>query len=456
MIIGGVAAGMSAASRAKRFDPGAEVVVFERGEYISYGACGLPYVIGGEVEDFDDLIARTPERMRGQGISVRTGHEVTGVDAKAGTITVLDRAAGRTTTEPFDRLLIATGVRAVRPDWAQTPPAQPPLGGVHVLRDIPDGQAIEASLQGANGKPPKRACIVGGGYIGLEMAEALHARGLSVILLEKGPEVAGRMLDKQLQHRVRAELEAKGVEVRCGTAVEGLTGEHHVTGVQTSGGLVRADLVIVAVGVRPNTELAQAAGARIGKTGAVAVNIRQETSVPGIYAAGDNTESLHGVTKRKVHIPLGLTANRMGRVAGVNMAGGDATFPGIVGTAIFKVFDLGVARTGLTQAEADALGLKAASVDVDSTDHAGYYNDSQPIHVRLTAEVGTGRLLGVQLVSPRHISVKRVDVVAALLHRRSTVQHLFDTDLAYAPPFSGVWDVLLVAADKLNRKIREA
>lgn len=450
VIIGGVAAGMSAASRAKRFDPGAEVVVFERGEYISYGACGLPYVIGGKVEEFEDLIARTPERMRGQGISVRTGHEITGVDAGAGTVTVLDRAAGRTTTEPFDRLLIATGVSAVRPAWAQAD-----LSGVHVLRDIPDGQAIEASLQGVGGKPAKRACIVGGGYIGLEMAEALHARGLKVILLEKGPEVAGRMLDKQLQRRVRAELEAKGVEVRCGTAVEGLTGTGHVTGVQTSGGLVRADLVIVAVGVKPKTELAKAAGARIGKTGAVAVNLRQETSAAGIYAAGDNTESLHRVTRRKVHIPLGLTANRMGRVAGVNMAGGDATFPGIVGTAIFKVFDLGVSRTGLTQAEAEGVGLKAVSVDVDSTDHAGYYDDSLPIHVRLTAEVGTGRLLGAQLVSPRHISVKRVDVVAALLHRRSTVQHLFDTDLAYAPPFSGVWDVLLVAADKLNRQIRE-
>ncbi len=281
-------------------------MVFERGEYISYGACGLPYVIGGKVEDFEDLIARTPERMRGQGVSVRTGHEITGVDAGAGTVTVLDRAAGRTTTEPFDRLLIATGVSAVRPAWAQAN-----LGGVHVLRDIPDGQAIEASLQGgslqgAGGKPAKRACIVGGGYIGLEMAEALHARGLSVILLEKGPEVAGRMLDKQLQRRVRAELEAKGVEVRCGTAVEGLTGTGHVTGVQTSGGLVRADLVIVAVGVKPNTELARAAGARIGKTGAVAVNIRQETSAAGIYAAGrPHRRACTGSPRRKVHISAG-------------------------------------------------------------------------------------------------------------------------------------------------------
>ncbi|EYB67170.1 FAD-dependent pyridine nucleotide-disulfide oxidoreductase [Deinococcus phoenicis] len=443
VIVGGVAAGMSAASRARRLNPDVQVVVFERGGDISYGACGLPYVIGGDVPDFGHLIARTPERLRGQGIGVRLHHDVTGVDAAARTVTVLDRDSGRTLTEPYDRLLIATGVSAVRPDWARTE-----LGGVHVLRDLPDGRAVAASLRGA-----RRACIIGGGYIGLEMAEALRARGLSVVLLEKGPEVAGRMLDREYQQRVRAELERRGVEVRCGTTVEGLTGKAgRVTGVQTDHGLIRADLVIVAVGVKPNTALAQAAGARIGRTGAVAVNARQETSVEGISAAGDNTESTHRVTRRKVHLPLGLTANRMGRVAGVNMAGGDARFPGVVGTGIFKVFGLGAARTGLTQAEADGLGLRAVSVDVDSTDHAGYYPDAAPIHVRLTAERGSGRLLGAQLVGQPD-SVKRVDVVAALLHKRASVQDLFELDLAYAPPFSSVWDVLLVAADRLGREL---
>ena len=448
LIVGGVAAGMSAASRAQRLNPDADITVFDRGDYVSYGACGLPYVLGGDVPRFDEegwdaLVARTPGQMRARGIGVRLRHEVTGLDTGAGTLTVLDREAGRTVTEPYDRLLLATGVSALRPDWAQTE-----LGGVHVLRDIPDGQAIEASLQGA-----RRAVVVGGGYIGIELTEALRARGLSVVMLEKAPEIAGRGLDPDYQRRVREELERHGVDVRCGTAVEGLTGKDgRVTGVHTGAGLVRADLVIVAVGIRPNVELAKAAGVRLGKTGAVAVNVRQETNVAGIYSAGDNTESVHRVTRRKVHIPLGLTANRMGRIAGVNMAGGDATFPGIVGTSIFKFFGLGAARTGLTQTEADALGLKAKSVDVKSTDHAGYYKDAQPIHVRLTGEVGTGRLLGAQIVGCRE-SIKRVDVVAALLGQRADVQALFDADLAYAPPFSGVWDVLLVAADKLKREL---
>ncbi len=443
VIVGGVAAGMSAASRARRFNPDAQIVVFERGEQISYGACGLPYVIGGEVESFERLIARTPEQMRGRGIGVRLQHDVTGVDSGAATVTVTDRATGQSCTEPYDRLLIATGVSPVRPDWAVTP-----LGGVHVLRDIPDGEALDASVRGA-----KRACIVGGGYIGLELAEALRARGLSVVLLEKGPEVAGRMLDPDYQRRVRAELERNGVDVRCGVTVQGLTGKERVSGVQTDQGLVRADLVVVAVGVKPNVGLAKAAGARLGKTGAVAVNARQETSVPGVFSAGDNTESVHRVTRRRVHIPLGLTANRMGRIAGVNMAGGDARFPGVVGTGIFKAFDLGVARTGLTQTDADTLGLKAVSVDVSSTDHAGYQRTSRPIHVRLTAEKGSGRLLGAQLIGENHLSVKRVDVVAALLGQRATAQDLFDADLAYAPPFSGVWDVLLVAADRLHKLV---
>lgn len=443
VIVGGVAAGMSAASRAKRQNPRAEVVVLERGEWISYGACGLPYVLGGEVRDWDALVARTPEQMRGQGIGLRLQHEVTGVDAKGGMVTVLDRVKGRTGTEPFDRLLIATGVSPILPDWARTD-----LHGVHVLKDIPDGQAIEASLKGA-----RRVCIVGGGYIGIELAEALRSRGLSVVMLEKAPDIAGRALDAGYRKRVQDELEKHGVDVRTGVTVEGLTGKAGgVTGVQTDAGLVRSDVVIVAVGVKPNVELAQAAGARVGKTGAIAVNNRQETSVPGIFAAGDNCESIHRVTRRKVHVPLGLTANRMGRVAGVNMAGGEAHFPGIVATGIFKFFGLGAARTGVTQAEADHLGLKAVSVDVSSTDHAGYYFDASPIHVRLTAEKGTGRLLGAQLVGCRE-SIKRVDVVAALLHNRGKVQDLAEMDLAYAPPFSSVWDVLLVAANRLSRQV---
>lgn len=444
VIVGGVAAGMSAATRAKRQNPQAEVVVFERGEYISYGACGLPYVIGGDVESFEKLVARTPERMRGEGIGVRLRHEVVGVDAGAQTITVAG-AGGATRSEPYDRLLLATGVSAIRPDWAKMEAA-----GLHVLRDIPDGEAIEASIKGA-----KRAIIVGGGYIGLELAETLRTRGLSVVLLERGPSVAGRILDPEYQRRVQRELEQNEVDVRCGVNVEAVTVKNgRVSGVQTSGGLVLGDLLIVAVGVRPNVSLAQSAGVTIGKTGAIRVNNRQKTNLAHIYAAGDNTESVNRVTRRKVHVPLGLTANRMGRVAGVNMAGGEAHFPGIVGSAIFKTFDLGVARTGLTQREADELGLDAVSVDVESTDHAGYYVDAAPIAVRLTAERGTGRLLGSQILG-HPSSVKRIDVIATLLHSRGKIRDLAEVDLAYAPPFSSVWDVLLVAAGKLHKAAQQ-
>lgn len=448
LIVGGVAAGMSAASRARRQNPDAQIVVLERGDWISYAACGLPYALGGDVPDlqesgWDALVARTPAQMRARGISVRLNHEVTGVDVRAGTLTVRDREAGRTSTEAYDHLLLATGVSPIRPEWAVTD-----LAGVHVLKSIPDAQAIEASLHGA-----RRVCIVGGGYIGLELAEAMRARGLSTALLERGDDVAGRVLDDPYRALMRAELERRGVDVRRCQSVDGLHGNAgRVTGVQTDAGRVQADVVLVAVGVRPNVELARAAGVRLGRTGAVAVNARQETNVPGVSAAGDNTQSLHRVTRRQVHIPLALSANRMGRVAGVNMAGGDARFPGIVGTGIFKVFDLGAARTGLTQGEAEAAGLNAVSVDVVSTDHAGYYRDARPVHVRLTAERGTGRLLGAQLVGAPQ-SVKRVDVVAALLHRRANVTDLFEADLAYAPPFSTTWDVLLVAADRLMRQV---
>lgn len=441
VIVGGVAAGMSAAARARRQNKDADVVVFERGEFISYGACGLPYVIGEKVRSFEALIVRTPEQMREQGVDVRTGHAVLDVEARAQTVTVR-RPNGESVTEPYDRLLLATGALPASPPWEGLN-----WSGVHVLRNIPDGRAIEASVQGA-----RQACIIGGGYIGIELAEAFRERGLNVVMLERLPEVAGHMLDAPYQQRVREALEQGGVDVRTGVTVQGLRGhDGRVTGVQTDQGDVEADLVVVAVGVRANTHLARAAGVELGETGAVAVNERQETSVEGIYAAGDNTESLHLVSGHRVHVPLALAANRMGRVAGVNMAGGSANFPGIVGTGIFKAFDLGVARTGLTQDEAERLGLRAVSVDLTSHERSHYYRGVQDIHVRLTAEKGSGRLLGAQLASEHTAAVKRVDVVAALLPQRATVQDLFEADLAYAPPFSTTWDVLLAAADKLGQ-----
>lgn len=399
-------------------------------------------MLGGEVPDFDDLVARTPGQLRARGVSLRLGHEVVDVDADAGTVTVLEPGSG-SRVEGYDRLLLATGVAPVRPPWMLDIP------GVNVLREIPDGRAIDASLRGAG-----RVAIVGAGYIGLELAEAFRARGLSTVMVEMAPQVAGKVLDPPYRDMVEAELRRNDVDVRTGVAVEGISErDGRATGLHTDAGDVRADAMVVAVGVRPETALATAAGARLGDSGAVAVDDRMATSVDGVYSAGDNTEARHRVTGLPTHVPLGLTANRMGRVAGVNMAGGDARFPGIVGTGIFKVFSLGVARTGLTQEEAEEAGLDAVSVDIENPDHAGYHPSSRPLHVRLTGERGTGRLLGAQIVARNHENAKRIDVVAALLHVGASADDLADSDLAYAPPFSGVRDTLLIAAGALRGRV---
>lgn len=445
VIVGGVAAGMSAASRARRENASAEIVVFEAGEYISYAACGLPYALGGQTkgEGFERLVVRTTAQMQERGIDVRPHWCVQGIDAVARTVTVTN-PAGFSLTEPYDHLLLATGAHPLTPDVEGED-----LQGVHVLKTIPDAQQLDRTLASA-----KRACIVGGGYIGLEMAEIMRERGLQVTLLERGNDV-GRILDRPLRQPIRAVLERHGVDIRTNTSVVGISsnGKGHVAAVETDAGSISADVVLVAIGVRPRTALAQAAGVTLGSTGAIAVNARQETNVSGIYAAGDNCEALHRVTGKPAYIPLALTANRMGRVAGVNMAGGNALFPGIVGTGIFKTFELGVAVTGLTQTAAEQSGLDAVSVDLTSTDVAGYQQAAKPVHLRLTAERGSGRLLGAQLVAEEFHAAKRIDVIAALLGKGGTVTDLFEMDAAYAPPFSSTWDFPLVAADRLLRLI---
>ena len=379
--------------------------------------------------------------MRGRGIAVHLRQRVEGIDPQSRTLTVRGPDGG-TRTEPYDRLLLATGSQPVQPPFARSD-----LAGVHVLKTIPDAGALGRALQDS-----QRVCIVGGGYIGLEMAEALRQRDLSVVLVQRGPGVAS-LLDEPLRVPIRAALERHGVDVRTGVNVTGLAGHERVTGVETDAGFIEADTVLVAIGVQPQAELAQTAGVSLGETGAVAVNSRQETNVEGIYAAGDCAESWHRVLGKPVYVPLALGANRMGRVAGVNMAGGDATFPGIVGTGIFKTFELGVALTGLTQAQAERAGLDAVSVDLSTTDAAGYHQSARPVQMRLVGERGTGRLLGAQIVAEEHHAAKRIDVVAALLGTGASVQDLFESDLGYAPPFSSTWDFPLVVADRLLRQL---
>lgn len=435
VVVGGVAGGMSAAAKAKRVDPTLEVTVFERGSAISYGACGIPYVLGGEIESLDKLIARTPEEMAEKGVAVKLRREVTVIDPDAKTVEVAP-PGGERYRVPYDALVLATGALPVRPELPGLE-----LAGVHVLRTLADAAAVQATLR----RGARRAVVIGGSYIGLELAEALVKAGCTVRLIEQHPELLGTFGPLPAQ-RALEEVEGNGVTVMLETAVTGLIGRERVEAVVTDRGRFDADLVLVAVGVTPNNALAKALGLGLGPSGAVLTDAQLRTSCAGVYAVGDVSAVHHLVTGEPVWIPLGDTANKQGRILGEVLGGKEARFRGVVGTAITKVFARAFATTGLTLKAAQEAGFDAQSRDVETSDHAGYYPDKRPLQLTLVWERGTRRLLGAQLVGYGD-AVKRVDVVAALLFQKGTLHDLADLDLAYAPPFSGVWDPLLVAAN---------
>lgn len=442
VVIGGVAGGPSAAAKAKRVYPDLEVTIFERSGHGSFGACGLPYVIGGDVTDFGKLVARTPEQFAQQGIAVRLRHEVTGVDYEARTVEVRDHRERRSFLEPFDRLVIATGASPARPGLPGVD-----MEGIFTLRNIEDGMAIQRAMLNAQKRfSTPRAVIVGGGYIGLEMAEAFVKRGLRVTIVEQMSRLLGNV-DTEVAALALEEVRRHGVEVMLESTVTGFGGDGAVSQVFTTHGELEAEIVLLALGVRPNSGLAKSFGVNLTPFGSVLVNDRLETNLPGVYAVGDVTEVHHLVSGRHAYIPLGDTANKQGRVAGTNLAGGEDRFPGVVGSAVSKIFDLGVALTGLSEFEAAALGFEAKSVTVTATDHAGYYPDHRPITVKLVYVPTDGKLLGAQIAG-RGDAVKRIDVIAVLLHHGGTIEELSRLDLAYAPPFSPVWDPLLVAANQ--------
>ena len=436
VVVGGVAAGMSVAAKAKRVDPRLEVTVFERSGYISYGACGTPYVIGGEIESLNELIARTPQEMAEQGVTVKVRHEVTNVDPEAKTVQVSDLQSGGTHTAPYDALVLATGAAPVRPELPGIE-----LAGVHVLRSLEDAAAIQRTIRSG----AKEAAIVGGSYIGLELAEALVKAGLSVRVIEQQGELLGTFGPLSAQ-RALEEVKRQGVNVHLETEVTALEGDTRVREVVTDAGRFPAELVVVAVGARPNNALAKTLGLALGPAEAVLTDDRLRTSRESVYAVGDVTAVHHLVTGKPAWIPLGDTANKQGRTLGTLLGGKKARFKGVVGTAATKVFDRAFATTGLTLKAAQDAGFSAESHDIETTDHAGYYPDKRPLSVTLVWEEASGRLLGAQLVGYGD-AVKRVDVLAAVLFQAGTVQDLADLDLAYAPPFSGVWDPLLVAAN---------
>ena len=438
-MIGGDAAGMTAAATARRRVPAGQldIVAFEKGNYTSYSACGIPYLIGGLVSDVDALIARAPAEHVRRGIDARIGHDVLVVDTDRRRVRVRAVETGVESWEAFDQLVIATG----------STPRRPPLPGVDAagifgVQTLDDGLAVRAA---ADATGVRHAVVVGGGYIGLELGEALVRRGLAVALVESAPQPMST-LDPEMGELVADALRAVGVDVYVGERVEGFdTDAGRVTGVRTADRALPAELVILGLGVEPNSGLARDAGIPVGDSGGIAVDDHVRTGIDGIYAAGDCSETFHRVSRRPVVVALGTHANKQGRVAGINATAGDAVFPGVLGTAASKICKYEVARTGLSEREAAAAGFDAVATSVDTTTRAGYYPDAAPIRVRVVAEVGTGRLLGAQIVGEEG-AAKRVDVLAAAIWNDMTVDDVASMDLSYAPPFAPVWDPTLMAA----------
>ncbi|NJP32214.1 FAD-dependent oxidoreductase [Micromonospora thermarum] len=444
IVIGGDAAGMTAASQARRRrgPDELEIVAFERGHYTSYSACGIPYWISSVVSDPEQLIARDPETFRRQfHVDVRLRHEVTAIDLDRREVVARDLEGGGEVRERFDSLMYATGATPIKPDWARTD-----VRGVFGVQTLDDGAALREWLDAA--PKPRSAVVVGGGYIGVEMAEAILRRGLSVTLIERAEQPMSTV-DADMAELVSDAMHSLGMQIRTGLSVTGLEErDGRVSAVVTTEEPVPADVVVLGLGVRPNVGLAEAAGLPIGPSGAIRTDRRMRVpGVEGVWAAGDCVESLHRVSGMPVHIPLGTYANKQGRVAGINIGGGYATFPGVIGTSVTKVCDLEVGRTGLRERDAVASGFEFVSVIAQSTSRAGYFPGSRPMAVKLIAEKPSGRLLGAQIVGWSE-AAKRIDALAVALWNEMTVDDMTALDLGYAPPFSPVWDPVLIAARK--------
>ncbi|WP_067804070.1 FAD-dependent oxidoreductase [Actinomadura formosensis] len=441
-VIGGDAAGMSAASQARRLRGPDEldITVVERGHHASYSACGIPYFVGGVVDDLGKLIARTPAEFRDRGIDLRLREEAVEIDLAGGRVRVRGVDGGGERWEPYDDLMVATGAVPARP---RLPGAD--AKGVHGVQILDDGVAIRRLLEE---RAPRRAVVVGGGYIGLEMAEAMVRRGLEVSLVDAVDQPM-RTLDPDMGAVVADAMRGLGIKLYLGEPVEGFdTGpDGHVSAVRTADRTLPAGLVVLGLGVRPESALARVAGIEIGPTGGIVTDRRMRTPAERVWAAGDCVETRHLVSGAPVAIALGTHANKQGRVAGINLGGGYATFPGVVGTAVSKICRVEVARTGLNEREAAAAGFETLSVTVESTTRAGYHPGATTMKTKLIAERRSGRLLGAQIVGEEN-AAKRIDGLAIALWNGMTVEQMTGLDLGYAPPFAPVWDPVLIAARK--------
>ena len=464
VVVGGDAAGLSAASKCKREVPDREVIVYEKSDWISYAHCGMPYYVKGEVDSIASMLSLTPSEVAERGIDLHRHHEVTAVDPDRQTVTV--ETPERTVEQPYGDLLIATGARAVT-----APIEGADLGDVFTMHHMHSAAALRALLTppGAADKavldaeyvdlsemqsyferdPPETAAIVGGGYVGVEMAEAFRGWDLETHLYQR-PDRPAPPFGEAVGDELVDYLADAGVDLHLNTEVQAIDGEDSVKRIVADDGTVEVDLAVVGIGIRPNTELVEDTGVEFGESGAITIDEYGQTAVENVYAAGDCAEKTHAVTGDSAWVPLGLTANRAGRAIGQTVAGDPALVGEIAGTAVLKAFELECGRVGIIDHErARAAGFEPVTETITAGSRSGYYPGNAETTVTLTADRESGRLLGGTIAGEDHAAI-RIDTLATAIHQGTTVAELERFDLAYAPPFSPVWDPILVAAKVLN------
>lgn len=437
VIIGGVAGGATAAARIRRLDEQAEILVFERSGFVSYANCGLPYYIGGRIEDEQDLTLQTPESFRQRfNVRIHVRHEVTAIHPDKKTVTVKDLTSGTVFTETYDKLLLSPGARPIKPDFAGVESDR-----IFTLRTVEDTLKIKAYL---TTRRPQSAVVVGGGFIGIEVAENLRACGVNVTLVE----AAGQLMapfDRDMAAFLHAGLRKNGIGLLLGRMVEGFADTDGGIDVRLKdAGTLHADMAVLAIGVVPETGLAKAAGLELGIKGSIAVNDRMETSVPDIYAVGDAVQIRNFVTGADTLISLAGPANKQGRIAADNICGGDSRYTGGQGSSIIKVFDMTAAVTGINEKTAASLGIETDKVILSPMSHAGYYPGGRLMTMKVLFEKGSYRLLGAQIVGFDGVD-KRIDVLATAIRAGMKAYELVDLDLAYAPPYSSAKDPVNMA-----------
>ncbi|EGO63084.1 CoA-disulfide reductase [Acetonema longum] len=441
VIVGAEAAGASAAAKAKRLAPEAEIIVYEQSEIVSFGACGLPYFLANHFDDTGYMISRTVSQFARSGITVKTNHQVLAVDPAVRVLTVRNLHTGEQETRFYDRLMIATGAA----------PIKPPIENLHrknvfTLKTMEDGLAVK---QAAQSQTVKNVVIVGAGFIGLEVAEAMMHLGKDVRLIQLDERIMADVFDREITEVLEKEIIAAGISLHLQETVKAVTGAEQAAGVLTDKGEYPADLVIVAAGVKPNTAFLQNTGLAMLKNGAIIIDQSGRTNLPDIYAAGDCATVPHRITGENAYIPLATTANKIGRIVGENLAGKDSQFPGTLGSAAVRVLEAEAGRTGITEKDAVKAGIPYGSVFIKDKNHSNYLPGQSDIFVKLIYHKETRKLLGGQTAG-RYGAAFRANVLATAVWNGMTIEELGMLDLFYAPPFSRPWDVLNIAANAVK------